>query len=84
MALAQNEAAPGPESDKGARGQMLPDAAWTLYKQDPRAFGPFAENLFAARQRGEGQFAAELSRLETDPEFSRTVLPRLRQMTAKE
>jgi hypothetical protein len=81
-ALAQQDRAP--DDTTGTRGQMLPDAAWSLYKQDPQAFGPYAENLLQARQRGEGQFAAELSRLESDPEFSRTVLPRLRQMTRRE
>ena len=74
-----------PTRDQGTRGQMVPDVAWKLYQEDPHAFGPFADNLYRARQRGEGQFAAELARLESDPEFARTVLPRLRQMTvAKE
>lgn len=66
-----------------ARGQMLPDAAMRLYKQQPQAFGKWQRELFDARQQGEGQFAALLTRLQSNPEFQQTVLPKLQAMTAQ-
>lgn len=76
--------APADQIASNTRGQMLPDVAKQLYQADPAAFGPYASNIFNAMRKGEGQLAAELSRLEQDPTFARTVLPRLRAMTANE
>lgn len=69
------------DRSRNARGQMLPDAAMQLLKTEPQALGKWAPELLEARKQGEGQFAARIQSLQSDPAFSRDVLPRLQAMT---
>lgn len=69
------------QSQQEARGYLLPQAVQHALQTDPGILGPYAQAF--ANAQDEDEINKQLDRLSSDPQFARSVLPRLNQMTAE-